>query len=353
MEKEYNRIREAFKWALRKRRQRASKKSNDNRAKVGAPPSAQVDTVSAIPETGENQNVSLLLNFYNKSDLSTQVLNAASTASTPAPATPRNVRAPPVNSTDRASTAATGTLHRNLNPSSGVAIRAATLAATAGNNRPSTNTEARTLATTPAPNVAISFNELLNLSVLRRQNPPNAHSAPPLIPHQSSGLVADPPDTVEPPVSPRENSSLAVLVTEYSTATKDVQQHKDSLTAGPAKSPLDCLINNISEDQARLSNDSDSDDSTGRSVSYLQRATKTLSPSIASGSQRQRVVSPPQVGTRLRGKTRAPQDPSDKSCAPNFYGQAKEKKQKTTPAVPEKKKRERKNLKPPKRGLKQ
>ena len=234
---------------------------------------------------------------------------------------------------------------------SGVALTAATLAATASTNLAINQPQAPTVSSGPAPNTPISFNALLALNVLRQQNPPNARRAPPQIPHQSTGLFADPPDTVE---SRRDESLVTGLVTAYSTAPNDRQQQNETLAAGPAQSPRACRarVNNNSGGQTQHSHDSDSDESFGRSLSYLESSKKTLSPTLASSSQRQRVISPPRMGSRLRGKSPIPQVSSTKRCAPEFYGQAKEKKRKAAPAAPEKKKPERKSRKPPRRGLK-
>ena len=119
MKKEYTRIRETFKWASRKRRQRASKKSNDNSTPVGAPPSNELNTVPTIAETGLNENVSYnLKSASDETDLTTQALNGASTLSTPAASTLQSsIRARPLTSTVRASTTVPETETTNRNSS--------------------------------------------------------------------------------------------------------------------------------------------------------------------------------------------------------------------------------------------
>jgi len=230
--------------------------------------------------------------------------------------------------------------------SSGVAQRAATLAATT-----STTTATVSFPQNLTPRHSLmTFNDLLSLGVLRNVNVTPTRSTPPtIVPTLRSDLRSS--------VNSDDSGATAVaqLMTEATNGTDGIPISNDNQPAGPAVTSPKEASHQLRQAQGHVEeNGSDSDNSSteaGRSVSYLNAATKSnKDPRIESFSRSHthRVTSPPQARV----------DSTSNKDATSFYGDVDPKRRRSSrdtarPAAPEKKKRkEIKASKPPKNGFK-
>ena len=202
------------------------------------------------------------------------------------------------------------------------------------------------------PKTTITFNTLMNLSVLRNQTSQVARSAPALLPLPQAAQLhhAVPPGESSPiennitDQQPIHLSELANLVT-ISTQSGMGSSNIESTIAGPATQ-----INVSAHDQDQsASEEKESIDDVNAST-LLSKSIRTRNSQLTSESQRQRVTSPRTQMTTISAQLEAQRARSNNS----FYGSANKvtkKRGSYPPPAPEKRKRERRSTKPPKIGL--
>ena len=200
----------------------------------------------------------------------------------------------------------------------------------------------------PLPNTTILFDTLMNLSVLRNQNPQYARPAPPPRP---LGQTAEPQQGESSDIEfdgngpePFDVSAIANLVAK-STQPDMHRNPIEDPDAGPASQNIV-----LAHDQHNAASDDDGSSSDTDPSTILSKAMRTRSAELTSESQRQRVTSPPQARTS-KSQKEAQQISNDS----NFYGAPKvasTKRARHQAPAPEKRlRRERKTSKPPRKGL--
>ena len=203
------------------------------------------------------------------------------------------------------------------------------------------------------PNTTITFNTLMNLSVLRNQTSQVARSAPALLPlpqaaqlhHEVQPCESSPIENDITDQQPVHLSALADLVS-VSTQSGMGSSNIERTIAGPATQ-----INVSAHDQDQsASEENESNDDAVNASTLLSKSIRTRNSQLTSDSQRQRVISP-----RTQMTTISAQLEAQRTCSNNsFYGSANKATKKRgsyPPPAPEKRKRERRSTKPPKIGL--
>ena len=208
------------------------------------------------------------------------------------------------------------------------------------------------------PNTLLSFEALMRVGIVRSGNGPTARSAPQQIPSASaSNSVQNTNDDMTGDNSPSAAAVGALLVNAgvHDDNPLEVEGH-----AGPASPIPRRRLQGFDERDEEDAVDDNFDELSsgsgeGRSLTYLEAATKKRTPTLVDcASQRRRIVSPRQV-TSASTKGAAVQSNAgpQKRAAKTFYGEATQpKRAKAAPAAAEKKKKERKSRKPPRKGLK-